>query len=94
MFYAIVIVSALVIFAIGVAKLRAHTLTDSYPTPSVLTISVFVIYIFVEAAKLLWVPLRALTSDEVGTRRSRYDKFIGAVLFVIISAFLLEKCGL
>ena len=82
------------VFAFGVAKFRNHTLTDSYPTPFELTLSVLAIYISVEIAKVLWVPLRALSSDEVGTRRSKYNKFIGAVLLFIVGAFLLEKCGL
>jgi hypothetical protein len=71
LFYALAVFSALIAFAFGVMKHRSGTLTNDYPTPSELILAVLVFYVAVEAVKVYWVPLRALSDHEVFLFRGR-----------------------
>ncbi len=84
---------ALSTFAIGVAKLRGGTLTDDYPTPVTLLICLLVFYVAVEAAKVYWVPLKALSDHEVEKKRSAWNRFAIALGIIVGAAVLFEKCG-
>ncbi len=91
--YFVVGLCALSTFAIGVAKLRGGTLTDDYPTPVTLLICLLVFYVAVEAAKVYWVPLKALSDHEVEKKRSAWNRFAIALGIIVGAAVLFEKCG-
>lgn len=90
---ALAVLSALMVFAFAVMKHRAGTLTSDYPTPSVLILSVLVFCVAVEAAKVYWVPLKALSDHRVEKTRSRRKGLTMTFVIILIAALLLEKCG-
>ncbi len=91
--YLIAGLCALGTFAIGVAKFRGGTLTDDYPTPVTLLIGLLAFYVAVEAAKVYWVPLKALSDHEVEKKRSTWNRVAIALGIIVGAAVLLEKCG-
>ena len=91
--YAFAVLSALMVFAFAVMKHRAGTLTSDYPTPSVLILSVLLFCTAVKAVKVYWVPLKALSDQEVEKRKSRSNRLVMTFVIIVIAGLLLEKCG-
>ncbi len=91
--YALTVFSALMVFAFGVMKYRSGTLTNDYPTPPVLIIAVLVLYVAVEAVKVYWVPLKALSNHEVEKSKSSWNRLAIIFVLIVVAAVLLEKCG-
>lgn len=90
---AFAVLSALMVFAFGMMNHRAGTLTSDYPTPSVLVLSVLVFCVVVEAVKVHWVPLKALSDQEVEKKKSRSSRLVMTFVIIVIAALLLRKCG-
>ena len=84
---------ALGVFAIDVARVRSGTLIDG-PTPVTLLIGLLVFfYVAIEAAKVYWVPLKALSDHEVEKKRSTWNRVAIALVIIVSAAVLFEKCG-
>ncbi len=90
--YAIAGLLALGTIFIGVARVRRGTPIDG-PTPITLLISLLAFYVAVEAAKVYWVPLKALSDHEVEKSRSTWNRFTVTFVVIVVAALLLEKCG-
>ena len=90
--YAVAGVFALGTIAVGVARVRRGTPID-VPTPITLLISLLAFYVAVEAAKVYWVPLKALSDHEVEKSRSTWNKFTVTFVVIVVAALLLRKCG-
>lgn len=83
---------ALSLFAVDVIAVRNHgpgaDRLGAYPF-----IGLLVFYVAVEAAKVLWVPLEALSDVEVKKRVSSYNRIFTVGWIVMICGWLLSKCG-
>ena len=90
--YAVAGIFALGTIAVGVARFRRGTPID-VPTPITLLISLLAFYVAVEAAKVYWVPLKALSDHEVEKSRSIWNKFTVTFVVIVVAALLLRKCG-
>jgi hypothetical protein len=64
----------------------------SRTSPIALLISLFVFYVAVEAVKVFWVPLKALSDAEVEKKKSTAKRFTTAAVVIIVTLVLLEKC--
>lgn len=90
--YFIAILCALGVFAMQLVSSRSDTPIVG-PRPTTLLISLLVFYVAVEAAKVFWVPLKALTDKEVEKEKSTSSKIVIAVAIFFLVALSLEKCG-
>ena len=90
--YAIAIFVALNIFAFDAMKVARGT-PVSVTSPAALFIGLLAFYVAVEAAKVFWVPLQALSGYEVEKRKSAYTRIATAGAIVVIGGSLLSKCG-
>jgi len=90
--YAIGIFVALNIFAFDAMKVARGTPVSDVK-PAALLIGVLVFYVAVEAAKVFWVPLKALSDCEVEKRQSTYGRIVNAMVIIMIAGTLLSKCG-
>ena len=90
--YAIAIFVALNIFAFDAMKVARGT-PVSVTGPAALFIGLLAFYVAVEAAKVFWVPLKALSDYEVEKRQSTYDRILTAMVIIMIAGSLLSKCG-
>ena len=63
------------------------------PSPVTLLISLLVFYVAVESVKIFWVPMTALSDQEVEKKKSTSNRIVTAVVILFFAALLLEKCG-
>ena len=90
--YAIAIFVALNIFAFDAMKVaRGTPVSDA--KPAALLIGLMAFFVAVAAAKVFWVPLKALSDYEVEKRQSTYGRIVTAMWIVVIGGTLLSKCG-
>ena len=61
--------------------------------PAALLIGLLAFFVAVAAAKVFWVPLKALSDYEVEKRQSTYDRILTAMVIIMIAGSLLSKCG-
>jgi uncharacterized membrane protein len=90
--YAIAILFALMTFAFDVMKVARDT-PASVTNPAVLLIGLLAFFVAVAAAKVFWVPLKALSENEVEKRQSTYGRIVTAMVIIMIAGTLLRKCG-
>jgi len=90
--YAIAILVALNIFAFDAMKVARGT-PVSVTSPAALFIGLLAFYVAVAAAKVFWVPLKALSDYEVEKRQSTYGRIGTAMWIVVIGGLLLRQCG-
>ena len=90
--YAIAIFVALNFFAFDAMKVARGT-PVSVTGPAALFIGLLAFYGAVAAAKVFWVPLKALSDYEVEKRQSTYGRIVTAMWIVLIAGTLLWKCG-
>jgi len=90
--YAIAIFVALNIFAFDAMKVaRGTPVSDA--KPAALLIGLLAFFFAVAAAKVFWVPLKALSGYEVEKRQSTYGRILTAMVIIMIMGSLLSKCG-
>ncbi len=90
--YAIAIFVALNIFAFDVMKVaRGTPVSDA--KPAALLIGLLAFFIAVSAAKVFWMPLKALSDYEVEKRQSTYGRLLTVMVIIMIAGTLLRKCG-
>ncbi len=90
--YAIAILFALMTFAFDAMKVARDT-SASVTNPAALLIGLLAFFVAVAAAKVFWVPLKALSDNEVEKRQSTNGRIDTALWIVLIAGTLLSKCG-
>ncbi len=90
--YAIAFLFALMTFAFDAMKVARDT-QASVTNPAALLVGLLVFYVAVEAAKVFWVPLQALSGNEVEKRQSTYGRIVTDMWIVVIGGSLLWKWG-
>ena len=83
---------ALGFFAMHLLSSRSNTPIFG-PSPITLLISLLVFYVAVEAAKMFWVPMKALSDPEVARKKSTSNKISIGIVIVFFTLVLLGKCG-
>lgn len=90
--YVVAVVLALGLFVADVAAVRNHGPgADRFGASPFIGLVLF--YVAVEVAKVLWVPLTALSDVQVKKRESSFNRIATAGVIVVIGGFLLSKCG-
>ena len=63
------------------------------PTPATIFVCLLVFYVAVEAAKVRWVPLRALSDSFIDKKKAKANRWTAIAAIIVILAILLERCG-
>ncbi len=90
--YAAAIMFALMTYAFDAMKVARDT-PANVTNPAALLIGLLAFFVAVAAAKVFWVPLKALSDNEVEKRQSTYGRLLTAMVIIMIMGLLLRKCG-
>ena len=63
------------------------------PPLTSIIVCLLVFYVAVEAAKVCWVPLRALSDSYIDKKKAKANRWMATGVIIVILAILLERCG-
>ena len=89
---------AFMTLALTAARIHNCSITDCWtsihgPSAAMVFFSLLLFYVAVEAAKVFWAPLKALSDVQVEKKKSTANKIAIVLAILFIVALLLEKCG-